>query len=409
MHVAEDRSKENKRLTRHKEMQLLLFIFLPFVAFLRSCFNLRSRVSQVVFVLFFALFGYCHTFTDIRADSYRKYLSFDTYQAESIRDITTDFLNGEHKDIYENILFSLLKSITDNPHIMMMVVGLIGGIFTMLLFKRFLEDKRIGMTIPIAILVMMLFIEANPILIGGIRNFTAMSLFMYSLIRLVIDNKRWWVIGILLTPLIHFGWIVASVAAIIVWLVRIPNTLLHYVALIICALSLFLDTSSYTGAFNLMMDSMDNEAIADRVENYGDEDTEEEFNKSLTTRLVRLNNQIGTCFVFILLIFLRRNRRKLFGNDYNQKIYNLLLWFTIVGYLLISFSVVGQRFVCISQVLIYMLLLNLYQTSDDRAIGRFIYALPVVFSIRILWTLYNCYCNVGWEIFVLPTPVLLMM
>lgn len=390
-------------------MQLLLFIFLPFVAFLRSCFNLRSRVSQVVFVLFFALFGYCHTFTDIRADSYRKYLSFTTYQAESIKDITTDFLNGEHKDIYENILFSLLKSVTDNPHIMMMVVGLIGGIFTMLLFKRFLEDKRIGMTIPIAILVMMLFIEANPILIGGIRNFTAMSLFMYSLIRLVIDNKRWWVIGILLTPLIHFGWIVASVAAIIVWLVRIPNTLLHYVALIICALSLFLDTSSYTGAFNLMMDSMDNEAIADRVENYGDEDTEEEFNKSLTTRLVRLNNQIGTCFVFILLIFLRRNRRKLFGNDYNQKIYNLLLWFTIVGYLLISFSVVGQRFVCISQVLIYMLLLNLYQTSDDRAIGRFIYALPVVFSIRILWTLYNCYCNVGWEIFVLPTPVLLMM
>lgn len=390
-------------------MQLLLFIFLPFVAFIRSCCDLRSRVSQVVFVLFFALFGYCHTFTDIRSDSYRKYLSFDTYQAESIRDITTDFLNGEHKDIYENILFSLLKSVTDNPHIMMMVVGLIGGIFTMLLFKRFLEDKRIGMTIPIAILIMMLFIEVNPILMGGIRNFTAISLFLYSLIRLVIDNKRWWVIGILLTPLIHFGWIVASVAAIIVWLVRIPNTLLHYVALIICALSLFLDTSSYTGAFNLMMDSMDNEAIADRVENYGDEDTEEEFNKSLTTRLVRLNNQIGTCFVFILLIFLRRNRRKLFGNDYNQKIYNLLLWFTIVGYLLISFSVVGQRFVCISQVLIYMLLLNLYQTSDDRAIGRFIYALPVVFSIRILWTLYNCYCNVGWEIFVLPTPVLLMM
>ena len=370
---------------------------------------MRSRVSQVVFVLFFALFGYCHTFTDIRSDSYRKYLSFDTYQAESIRDITTDFLNGEHKDIYENILFSLLKSVTDNPHIMMMVVGLIGGIFTMLLFKRFLEDKRIGMTIPIAILIMMLFIEVNPMLMGGIRNFTAISLFLYSLIRLVIDNKRWWVIGILLTPLIHFGWIVASVAAIIVWLVRIPNTLLHSVALIICALSLFLDTSSYTGAFNLMMDSMDNEAIADRVENYGEEDTEEEFNKSLTTRLVRFNNQIGTCFVFILLIFLRRNCRKLFGNDYNQKIYNLLLWFTIVGYLLISFSVVGQRFVCISQVLIYMLLLNLYQTSDDRAIGRFIYALPVVFSIRILWVLYNCYCNVGWEIFVLPTPVLLML
>lgn len=390
-------------------MQLLLFIFLPFVAFLRSCCDLRSRVSQVVFVLFFALFGYCHTFTDIRADSYRKYMSFTNYQAENFEEIATSFQNGEQRDIYESALFSLLKNFTDDPHIMMMVVGLICGLFSMLIVKRLFEDRHKEYTLPIVILLGMVIIELNPVLMGGIRNFTAFTLFFYSLIRLTLDNKRWWIIGVLLTPLIHFGWIVASAAAIVVWLVRIPSRVLHYVALVVCVLSLFLDTSSYIGAFDLMMGSVDNEAIADRVENYGDEEIEEEFNKSLTTRLLRINNQIGTCFVVVLLIFLGRNRKRLFDDDYKQRLYNLMLWFTIVGYSLISFSVVGQRFVCISLMLMYMLLLNLYQESNNRECVRFIYALPIVFSIHILWTLYNCYCNVGWELFVLPTPVLVML
>ena len=385
-----------------------MFIFLPFVAFLRSCCDLRSRSAQIVFVLFFALFGYCHTFEDVRADSHRKYLSFTTYQAESIEDIANNFQEGEVKDVYESLLFSLIKSFTDDPHIMMMIVGLVGGLFSMLVIKRILEDRTMGYTWPIIILVMMLVVELNPVMMGGIRNFTAFPLFFYSLIRLTLDNKRWWVIGILLTPLVHFGWIVATVAALIIWLIRVPNSLLHYLALGVCVLSLFLDTSSYTGAFDVVVDTMDNEAIADRVENYGDESVDEEFNKSLTTRLVRVNNLIGTCFVIVLLISLRRWRKSLITTKYIGKIYNLLLWFTIVGYLLISFSVVGQRFVCISMTLIYMLLLNLYQESGNRGIKRFIYALPVVFSIHILWTLYNCYCNVGWEIFVLPMPVLVM-
>ncbi|MBR5132682.1 MAG: EpsG family protein [Alistipes sp.] len=390
-------------------MQLLLFIFLPFVAFLRSCFNLRSRVSQVVFVLFFALFGYCHTFEDMRADSYRKHLSFTTYQAESVEEIAANFSNGEVKDVYESLLFSLLKCFTDNPHIMMMVVGLICGLFAMFIIRRITEDSLKSRTLPIIILIVMMVVELNPVLMGGIRNFTAFTLLFYSLIRLTLDNKRWWLIGILLTPLIHFGWVVASAAAIIAWLVRLPTRVLHYTALTVCVLSLFLDTSSYAGALDIVVGTMDNEAIADRVENYGDEEIEMEFNKSLTTRLLRINNQVGTCFVVVLLIYLGRRRKELFGDDYTAKIYSLLLWFTIVGYALISFSVVGQRFVGISMMLIYMLLLNLYKDKNSSGIRRFIYALPVVFVLHILWTLYNCYCNVGWEIFVLPTPVLLML
>lgn len=389
-------------------MRFIFYILAPFATFLHSCYDLRKRSAQIVFVLFFGLFGYCHTFTDIRADSFRKYESFTNYAAEEFDDIFDDFRAGERKDVFENLLFSTIKAFTDSPNIMMMIVGLFGGFFYMLVARRFLEDKHMSYTLPIAILLAFIVMESNISLMGGIRNFSAFPLFMYSCIRLIIDERRIWLIGLLITPLIHFGFIVAVVAAIIIWLIKIPNGILHYVAVVVCVASLFLDTSSYAGALDVVMGTIDNEAIESRVSDYGEEDTDVEFNKSLTTRLVRINNQVGAIFVALLLIYIRRNRDTLISSPYIERLYRALLFFVVVSYALISFSVVGQRFVYIAMVLMYMLLLNLYQENRHSATTTFIYALPVVFIIHILWTLYNAYCNVGLEIFYMPLPALLL-
>lgn len=390
-------------------MHLIFYILSPFLTFLYSCADLQKRSAQIVFVLFFGLFGYCHTFEDIRADSHRKYESFTNYTPESYEEIYNDFQNGTLKDIYEPILFRFLRHFTDNPHIMMMCVGLFGGFFYLLVVKRFLKDKRIGYTWPIAILLALLVIESNIPLMGGIRNFSAFPLFMYALIRLIIDNRKVWIIGIILTPLIHFGYIFAVVAALIAWLAKIPNTILHYAAIIVCVASIFLDTSSYAGVLDVAIGTIDNDAIEDRMESYGEESTDEAFNKSLTTRLVRLNNQIGALFIVALLIYIRRNRDTLLKTTYISRIYKLVLFFTLTSYAMISFSVVGQRYVYIAMVLLYFLLLNIYQDNPTSNITKFIYSMPFVFCIHILWTLYNCYSNTGIEIYFLPLPVLIML
>ena len=201
---------------------------------------------------------------------------------------------------------------------------------------------------------------------------------------------------------------IAVVAALIIWLIKIPNVVMHYVAIVVCASSLFLSTSSYADVLGVMVDSMENESIADRMDSYGDEDIDSKFNKSLTTRLVRVNNQIGTLFMIAFLMYIYRNRKKLINTPYIEKIYHLLLFFTIIGYTLISFSVVGQRFVYIAMVLLYLFLLNLYQQNPNSHIKKFIYSLPIVFSIHILWFLYNCYCNTGWDIYYKPLLFLFM-
>lgn len=388
-------------------MSLVFYILLPFAAFIYSCTDLKRWYNQVIFVLFFGLFGYCHTFEDIRADSYRKYESFNNYSAKEYDEIYSDFKSGESKDIYEDLLFSTVKKFSDDPHIMMMVVGLIGGFFYMLVVRRFLQDKRMRYTLPIVILLAFMIMESNIPLMGGIRNFTAFPLFMYSMIRILIDDKKIWFIGLLLTPLIHFGYIIAVATTLIVWLVKIPNFILHYLAIIVCVSSLFLDTSSYYGVVSIFTQGMDNEAIEDRVADYGAADTEEHFNKSLTTQLVRINNKVAACFIVLLLLYIRRNRNHLELSSYDNKIYKILLFFIIMSFSLISFSVVGQRFVYIAMVLLYLYLLNVYQKNEDSAITWFIYLMPLVFIIHIAWTIFNCYCNVGIDILYYPLPVLL--
>ncbi|MBR4963908.1 MAG: EpsG family protein [Alistipes sp.] len=389
-------------------MSLVFFILAPFLTFIASCTNLERRANQIVFVLFFALFGYCHTFEDTRADSYRKYIKFNNYTTQDVGSIIGDFTDGDTKDIFEELLFSVTKSLTDNPHILMMLVGLFGGFFYMLVVKRFLEDKKTRYTVPIAILLGFMIIESNIPLMGGIRNFCAFPLFMYSMIRVLIDGKRIWLIGLLLTPLIHFGYIIAVAAALLIWLINIPTKLLHYLAVIACVASLFMTTSSYISAIDVFADVMDNEAIVDRVSNYGDEATEEHFNESLTTRLIKINNQISACFIALLLIYIRRNRERFITTEYLTKMYRYLLFFIALSFATISFSVVGQRYVYIAMILLYFMLLNIYQNNSESRIATFIKAMPVVYILHILWTAYNCYCNTGFDIYWMPMPFLML-
>ena len=388
-------------------MRLILFVVSPLLTFLYSCFDLRRRSAQLCVVLFFGLFGYCHSFEDVRADSRRKYETFTRYTPKSLGTIVEEYREGTRRDVYEQLLFSAVRRVTPNPHIMMMVVGLVAGYIYMLVLKRFMQDRAMNYDAAIVVLVLMMIIESNIALMGGIRNFTAFPLYIYSLLRLTLDNRRIWLVGLLLTPLIHFSYIIAVVVALVAWLVHLPRTLLHYLAITACLASLLLDTSSYVGAIELFTRGIDNAAIAERVTNYGSSDTEAHFNRSLTTRLLRLNNQLSALYIVALLIYLRGHATTLRTTPYIEKIYPLLLLFVSFSFALTPFSVVGQRYIYIAMVLLYLYLLNLYQHNRSAPLRRFILVMPFIFALHIAWTLYNCYCVTGWGIYLLPLPLLI--
>lgn len=385
---------------------ILLFPLFPFWVFIYSTCNLRNICNQIVFLCFFGLFGYCHTFTDVRADSYRKYVYFNNFNKYDLTEIYDDLTSGEIKDVYEQLLFNMVKGFTDNPHIMMMIVGLVGGFIYMLVIKRFLYDNHKGLTFPVFILLMFMLIESNIALMGGIRNFTAFPLFMYSIIKLFLDEKRVWIIGLLVTPLIHFGYILVVVAAMMIYIFRLPSNILHYICIFVCISSIFMTTSSYEGILNVGLNVIDNGSISSRMEHYGSDATDAHFAQSLTTRLIEVNNKISACFIVIFLVYIRKRIKNILKNKYEERIYNILLFFIAISFALISFSVVGQRYVYIAMVLLYMFMLNIYNNSS--IVRKFIYALPIVYILHIAWFVYNCYCNTGMGIYYQPLPFLLL-
>ena len=384
------------------------FFFFPFLAFISACRSLQNRWNGIVFVLFFGLFGYTHAFTDIRADSYRKFLYYNSFSISSFSEIWEQYTSGNIKDIFEGTLFVLLKSWTDDPHVMMMVVGLIGGLFYYLAVRRFISDNVYGNTYSLYILLIFVIIASNIAIMGGIRNFVAFPIFTYSAIRFLVDKNNRWFWGLLICPLIHFSFIVYVAGAIFIKFVRIPKTALFWAVIVACTASVFLNTGTWSKVIGSATTYVSNESMSNRIEHYADEDTEEHFSASLTTQILRIQNRIGAFFVIVFLFYVKRNWKKLNIDKYTDRLYRLLLFWLFFGYLFISFSVVGQRYLPFGMIMLYFFMLNLYVRNKNSGIKSFIYSMPVVFIGNIAWFVYNCYCNTLLALYYAPLPVLLL-
>ena len=387
---------------------LICYLFFPFFAFINACRNLKNRWNGVVFILFFGLYGYAHTFTDIRADSYRKFLYYNSFSINSFSEVWEQYIHGDIKDVYEGFLFVCLRSWTNDPHIMMMIVGSVGGFFACLALRRLIYDSPEKYSWCIYILIFFVVMRFNPVSMGGIRNFTALSIFAYSAVRFLVDRNNSWFIGLLVCPLIHFSFIVYVAGAIFVRFARIPKTVLFWAVIVACLASVFLNTGAWSGVVESVTSYVSNESMSNRIGHYADDDTEEHFSASLTTQILRLQNRAGAFFVIVFLFYVKRNWKKLNTDEYTARLYRLLLFWLFFGYLFISFSVVGQRYLPFGMIMLYFFMLNLYIRNKNSGIRSFIYSMPVIFIGNIAWFAYNCYCNTALALYYAPLPILLL-
>lgn len=390
-------------------LALILFPIYPFLSFLIACTNLRNRANGFVFVLFYALFGYCHTFADMRTDAFRKAADFRSHFSEPFSETISRFADGEIMDVYESMLFSVMRSFTDNPSIMMMVVGFIVGFFVLKVLQRVLSDYPDRANIVVYALAFMVFLSLSPVHLGGVRNITALSLFIYSTIRFLVDKRSIWIIGVLITPFIHFSYIVCAVVVIIIRVVRLNWRLLYWPVIIVCAASMFLDTSSWAGLIGDMGAYVDNESIVDRAESYADVDTDNEFSKSVTVRILSVQQIVMSIFMILMLLYLKRNWHRFSSSKYTQRLLDISMVLLLLGYTLSSFSVVGQRYLTVAMLMFYLFCLNIYrENSKQQSLRYYLLAMPIVNIGNIAWMIYNSYSVVGTDIFFMPLPLLVL-
>lgn len=393
---------------KHKQAipPILLFLISPFVAFIKACGNLRNKANALVFISFYALFGFCHQFTDVRSDSYRKYRLFSRYEYMDLSDIWANFIDGKIMDIYESLLFMLIHPFSANPHVMMMIVGLLGSIFILLSIKRILsemDNKDKPMYYLMTFLLVLLF---TPQGMGGIRGFTAIGVFAYSSIRFLVDKKKLWFIGILICPLIHFSYTVSIPVVLIARYIRVPKNFLFSIVVVSILASPFISTSISSKIIADANISEYNQSIDKRVQSYADEDTQAEFHESLTFHLLKIQTHIRNIFLVVFLFFVRKHFK--YDIEHNNRIrrtYMIMLYFLLFVSLASSFSVVGGRFLSQGLLFLYLFWAMLLYAAKDKKATQYLTIYTYASIITIAWNIYNAYCTTGLYPLFLPLPI----
>lgn len=393
---------------KNKLTAILIFPIAPFFSFLYACANLKNKFNGFVFILFYGLFGFTHTFSDIRADSYRKAWLFSEFNDNSYSDIWSSYIDGYIMDIYEGLLFVFLKQWTNDPHIMMAVVGAIGGFFIYLVLRRIIKDWSGIKNACLYILLVFILCKYSPVGMGGIRYFTAFAVFSYATISFLIDNNKKSIIGIVLSPLIHFSFILYIFVILFIKYIGFPKKLLFWLVVSACVASTFLSTSSWNNVISQVDIGTVNQSVASRTEHYATDETEAEFQSSLTVQIMKVQNTIVSAYVLIFLFYIKKRWNRLNINSYCNNLYKFLLFFLFFGYVFSSFSVVGQRYLNFAHVLLYFFILNIYVYNRNKEVKLFIYLMPFLFFANLLWVIYNCYCNTSLMLYISPLPLLFL-
>ena len=356
-------------LRKLSDGSILILPISPILSFLLSLNNLRNKLNGCVFVIFYALFGFAHSFSDPRADCYRKMVAFETFTSTAtITDIWNDFLSGNTFDIFEGMLFIVCSNITTNIKVVFFIVGLIGGLFAYLFLSKIQKYMQLHYgnrcTYIITILYVLLY---NPVAIGGIRNFIAMTIFSYYAFLFLIEKKNTALLGVLSTSLIHFSFILNICVVIIarLFVTKRHVNILWWTAIVSCISSVFI-TPDFWGNIiqNLNLGNF-NQAMESRASSYASEETAAAFEQSLTVQLQRVGNYFIRGFYVLFLIYLRKNENKFSISSFDSVLYAYMLFFLTFGYLMTSFSVVGNRYLLLGYFISYFFLLKLYIQHSD--------------------------------------------
>lgn len=234
--------------------KFLLFFIWPFGAWLYSLWTANTRSSYIIFFLFSILL--CWHMAPMPGSEYDDFIGIlDRFNSTNISSIEllTQIKNfftlnpNAPKELYENIVIYLVKSFTDNYHIYFFICSIPVAFCQLKSLKRITSDIYFKAGNWIAILILAMFIFPRDIITVQNPRFTTgfwiclvSSIYCFSESR----KKYYYLIPILLTPMIHSGmWLYLIIITIYV---LIPHKVRLLEILVICSIPIsFFDANLF--------------------------------------------------------------------------------------------------------------------------------------------------------------------
>jgi hypothetical protein len=374
-----------------------VFFLVPWLGFVLSLQNLRSKTSAFVYIAFAMLFGYAISFADSSADSYRYAQSFARFDNTLDYNILVYmYRTGELRDLYRVLLFYFTSIFSTNPKVMYAFAGLVYGVFSYLSFTIFVKERGEKWDQFVVILALVFYTYISLANINGFRFWTGAMLFFYATYNFIILKRSIWVLGILATPLFHYGFMLAMPLMILYRFIhpllyndKSVSKNLYYFFIIAFMASWVLGTNSINLGFLSQVSSLSGE-VGNRMEYVNSEDitnlVDNRRENSLFLGVQQYFLDGIKIYVFIVVLFLHKQIKKMAGNK--KVLTNLLafvLFFYTFAFIANSFPS-GGRFMNIAHLFFIILLVKFYSSYQTKNIKIVIsWALPV-FSFNIAFT-----------------------
>ncbi len=392
-----------------REIKGILFLISPFVGFIASLKDIKTRSSYVIFFLFFVLFGLSFTVQSgkqgdmtIDAAYYREQFELFQYVSKSeFREglITYFTFKTGIKDYYFNTVAFYISRITSNYHVMFLVFAIVFSYFCLKTFKMFITEDNFDSSLSCYILTYIFMI--NQIFnINGVRFWTAAWIAVYTVFQIFKNGKRKYFLLVLLTPFVHVSfWLFVVILFLATLLIKF-----HRFQIILFIISFFLSEISN----ELIRQQID--ILPPTLANLA----------SIYTDPVRiaLKSEGGTGFYWItelfntlerlyinLLVFLFiLDSEDIFRNEKTKLIFPfLLIWMAFCNSTM-AIPSLGNRFIQLAYPIIAYIWLVAFKGKKYQ---KFLYAAPIVF-IFSAYTQLNRYTMVLEPYFYISSPIYLV-
>lgn len=397
-------------LKKQSPMAPIWVLLFPLWGIILSCVYPRKRLSYIGIVLFYALFGYAHTFEDARADAYRKMLLFKNFPSTiSTYDIVEMYNKGLLSDLYEELLCVHLRPFTDSSHVFLAVVGGIAAIFLSVSLFSFVCKLSSFRGVLHIVFVSTLILLFNPVMIGGIRYITASTVFLYASVLFLLEDKWYGFVLACISPLIHFSMLVLVPTLLVIRMMApyLSVRLLLYILIGVCVISFFMDVSSWRGLFSRFDWLATSETLSYKASAYTSSKTEIGFNKSLTTQLMKVQQYIVRSYILVFAWYILKICRGTNISAHNCSLLKYTASFLVFGCLLMSFSVVGERYLIFGQSFMIFVIVKLAIEHRDSFLRVLALLTPLAYIFLLGWIAYNSLLSISPLFFISPTLLFL--
>lgn len=196
-------------------IKMVLFVVCPFAAFLGSLLRPTSKSSFVIYFLFGVLF--CWHLDSAGLQGYDDYMGIrdlflrHKYTMQDLFDKFMDYITfqGKEKEIYSVFLNAVTRLFSNNYHLFFAIASIPYMIFSLLSVRKLTSDERFPVYGIMPLVIILLFIIPRDIVtVQNPRYTTGVWITMWGFLNFFDESKRnrlYYIIPILLTPLIHSG------------------------------------------------------------------------------------------------------------------------------------------------------------------------------------------------------------